>query len=145
MQAASLSSITMNTSQNILNIYSKQCDFGFKAAALCKENYPIPSCPQLRQSCCSSALTWLFSSGTKLPSLSLKETSGCSRRSQDNSNVKQHLIFKSLSSQNTWKKGSLGQLAVGTYHIACTDTGLNMCTLLSVDTLNPLVRRKKAQ
>lgn len=41
----------MNISQNISNIYSKQCDFGLKAAALCKENYPIPSCSQLRQSC----------------------------------------------------------------------------------------------
>lgn len=104
MQAASLSSITMNMSQNISNIHSKQCDFGLKAAALCKENYPIPSCPQLRQSCCTPTLTWLFSFGIKLPSLSLKETSGCSSRSQDISNVKQYLLFKSLSSQNTWKK-----------------------------------------
>lgn len=31
---------------------------------------------------------------------------------------------------------------VSAYHIACTDTGLNMCTLLSVDTLNPLWRKE---
>lgn len=76
MQAASLSSITMNMSQNISNIHSKQCDFGLKAAALCKENYPIPSCPQLRQSCCTPTLTWLFSFGIKLLSLSPQPAHG---------------------------------------------------------------------
>lgn len=73
----------------------------------------------------------------------MKETSGCWSRSRDTSNVKQHLLFKSLSSQNALEKGSEGQVPVSTYHMACTDTGLNMCTLLSVDTLNPLGRGKK--
>lgn len=126
----------------------------FKAAALCKENYPIPSCPQLRRRCgCRSIInSRLYTStcrflflGIKLPSQSLKETSGCSSRSQDTNNAKQHLLFKCSSSQNTLEKGSPGQIRVSTYHIACTDTGLNIWTLLSVDTLNPLERGKKAQ
>lgn len=47
-------------------------------------------------------------------------------RSQDTRNAKQHLLFKSPRSQNTLEKGSLGQITVSAYHIACTDTGLNM-------------------
>lgn len=128
----------------------------FKAAALCKENCPIPSCPQLRwrrgsSNVMSSLLPtstcrlFFFSFGIKLPSLPLKETAGCWSRSQDTHNAKQHLLFKSPRSRNTLEKGSLGQITVSAYHIACTDTGLNMWTLLSVDTLNPLERRKKAQ
>lgn len=32
-----------------------------------------------------------------------------------------------------------------THHMACTETGLNTCTLLSVDTLKPLRRGEKVQ
>lgn len=106
----------------------------FKAAAFCKENYPIPSCPQLRRRHgCSSTINSLLYGSTCMfffflwfPSLSLKENSGCSSRSQDTNNAKQHLLFKSSSSQNTLEEVSLGQIIASTYHIACTDTGLNI-------------------
>lgn len=32
-----------------------------------------------------------------------------------------------------------------THHMACTDTGLKMCTLVSVDTLKPLRENKHSQ
>lgn len=98
--------------RNISNTCSRQFCFAGIQQPLARK---IPSCPQLSPRCsCSRIINSLlytstcmgfFSFGIKLPSLSLKETSGCLCRSQDTNNTKQHLAFlKAQAAKTPWKK-----------------------------------------
>lgn len=140
--------MTNKTPQTRAPISSKLCFRGIQSSSALQRKRPYSSCPQLRPRCSSSAVSSsLLCPGVSsfcplLPAPFPGSEGECwlLNRAQDTNNSKQHLLFK--SPRKAWKKGWLGPITVSAYHIACTDTGLNMCTLLSVDTLNPLWRKE---